>query len=120
MPARANRMLAFPISLTRVHERCGMLAKREREHVATPCRHAAGLPVSKTEQKSLAAAVVSQRLLIRRAKELIAQPEPATQLLRRLCHSTEPMLTCEVCMEFGKGRILPKRQQCDARTFRQR
>src|SRR5439155_22303861 len=94
--------------------------KGEREHSARSRRHAAGLTLSKAEQKSLAAADVSQRLLIRRAKELIAQPEPATQLLRRLCHRTEPMLTCEVCMKFGKGRILPKRQQCDARTFRER
>ena len=52
--------------------------------------------------------------------ELIAQSEPTTQRLWRLCHGTGPMLTCEVCMEFGKVGILPKRQQCDARTFRQR
>ena len=63
---------------------------------------------SEAEQKGLAAADVSQRLLIRRAKELIAQPEPATQLLRRLCHGTKPILACEVCMEFGKVPILPK------------
>ena len=35
---------------------------------------------SEPEQKSLAAADVSQRLLIRCTKELIAQPEPAAQL----------------------------------------
>jgi len=38
---------------------------------------------SKAEQKSLAAADVSQRLLIWRAKELIAQPDPSAQLWRR-------------------------------------
>jgi len=35
---------------------------------------------SKPEEKRLAVAGVPQRFLIRRAKELIAQPEPAAQL----------------------------------------
>jgi hypothetical protein len=39
-------------------------------------------PGSKAEQKSLAAADVSERLLIWRAKELIAQSQPAAQLWR--------------------------------------
>jgi len=77
-----------------------------------------GQPGSKPELKPLAAADVSQRLLIRRAKELIAQTEPAAQLLRRLCCRTRPMLVGEACIEFPKRRILSEGQQCDPRAFR--
>src|SRR5215471_1383201 len=73
---------------------------------------------SEPEQKRLAAAGVSQRLLIRRAQKLIAQPEPAAQLCWRLCGRSRPTLACEVCTEFSKRCILSKGQQCDARAFR--
>src|SRR6187551_94080 len=92
----------------------------EREHSARSSRHAAGLLVLKAEQKSLAAADVSQRLLIWRAEELIAQPEPATQLWRRVCCRPRPTLVCEVCVECRKPRILSEKQQCDSWAFRHR
>jgi hypothetical protein len=73
---------------------------------------------SEPEQKRLVAADISQRLLIRRAKELIAQPKPAAELLRRLYYGTRPTLACEVRIEFRKRRVLSKGQQCDPRAFR--
>src|SRR5204863_1684767 len=72
---------------------------------------------SKPKQKSLAAADVSQRLLIGRAEELIAQTQPAAQLRRCLRYTTGPTLACEVRVEIRKIRILSERQQCDARAF---
>ena len=61
---------------------------------------------SEPKHKSLAAVDVLQGLLIGLAKELIAQPEPAAQLLRRLCCRTRPTLACEVCIKFRKPRVL--------------
>src|SRR5262249_52388724 len=72
---------------------------------------------SKAEQKRLISVSVSQCFLVRCAKELIAQPEPAAQLRRRLCYRTRPMLPREGCVEFGKARILSQRQQRYSRTF---
>src|SRR5438876_8281062 len=76
-----------------------------------------GKPDSKAEQESLAAGDVSQRLLVRRAKELIAQAEPAAQLWWHVCCRTRPTLVREVCVEFRKARILSEGQQCDPRAF---
>src|SRR5215468_5821263 len=73
---------------------------------------------SKPELKRLATADISQRLLVRPAKELIAQPEPAAQLLRGLCCRTRPMLPREACVEFRKRGVLSKGEERNPRTFR--
>ncbi len=72
------------------------------------------------EQKSLAAADVSQRFLIRPVKELIAQSEPAAQLWWRGRSRTRPTLTREACVEFRELRVLSQGQQSDSRAFRHR
>lgn len=65
-------------------------------------------PSSEPKYKSLAAVDVSQRLLIRRAKKLIAQRKPAAQLRRCLCRGARPMLARKACAEFRKLRVLSK------------
>ena len=65
--------------------------------------------LSKPEQKRLVADGVSHHFLIGRSNELIAQPQPAAQLLRRFCYGTRPALTGERSFDFRKRSILSER-----------
>src|SRR5260370_38777123 len=74
----------------------------------------------KAKQKSLVASDVSPRLSILRVNEFVSPAKPAAQLLRRLCDRAGPTATRECPFDFGRGGILPQREQCHARAFRKR
>src|SRR5438132_10816700 len=64
---------------------------------------------SKPKQKSFVAGDVSHRLSILRVNELVAQAEPAAQLLRRPFDWTRPTAAHEWPFDFGEACILAQR-----------
>src|SRR5689334_6152258 len=68
---------------------------------------------SESELEGVAVAGITQRPLMGRTKKLIAQPEPAAQLWRRLCCRPRPTLACEIGIELRKLAVLSQGQQCD-------
>src|SRR5438552_16969855 len=82
--------------------------------------HSANAFRVEAEQRSFVASDVSHRLSILRVNEFVSHAEPAAQLLRRFCDSAGPTAALECPFDFGKGGILPQRQQRHARAFRKR
>src|SRR5579884_3458774 len=72
----------------------------------------------KPKQKSLVASLVAHDFPLRRAEELVAQGEPASQLRRSLLHRPGPAASSEKTFHFCKTRILPQREERYARPLR--
>src|SRR5579884_3210009 len=73
---------------------------------------------SKAKQKSLVAGLVAHDFPLRRAEELVAQGEPASQLRRSLLHRPGPAASSEKTFHFCKTRILPQGEKRYTRPLR--